>query len=93
MRIRLSDYGSSFATRARAREIVALADVSGAAIELDLSGVMATPSFLAEILVAVVELGAVSLISEQPDSATFISAARLAEQLGLGNRVKPMMFA
>lgn len=50
MDIRLKSVSTSFATRERARQVVADAAPNGVPVVLDIEGTMASPSFLAQLL-------------------------------------------
>ncbi len=91
MELLLSHHGTSFATRERARELVATLPGTAAQEELliGLDGVTASPSFMAELLTRLssrflsmsIEGG-----SEHLRGITF----SLVERLGLGGRVRDL---
>lgn len=90
MDIALSLYGRTFATRERAREVLNIADPLPWAADapcLDLSGVMASPSFMAELLnqlavrhLSIVVIGGSDYLQDLTNS--------LVERLGLSGRVR-----
>lgn len=85
MTIKLRDFGSSFATRERAREVI-MALPGGHASSVDLDGVLCSPSFLAEFLSRLTVTDSITVTTNDPGMADKIG--RLTVQLGLGPKVK-----
>lgn len=87
MELALKPNGSSFATRERARQIVAAYVFDGEEVFLDVADTLASPSFLAELFVNLSERAShVIVVGADQFQARTIS--RLAKQLGLEDRVK-----
>lgn len=85
----LAEFGSSFATRERAREVAAKLPPGRGEITLDVTGAMLSPSFLAELLVALAAEGNVRIKSRASDDQTVTMAFRLARQLGIDEKLFP----
>ncbi len=87
MPFKLREYGTSFATRERAREIAeGLLQRQHARVVLDLSDVMCSPSFLAELLVRLAAR-AKSIVLVDCDREMAMKVSRLITQLDLSGRV------
>ena len=91
MTLVLSDYGSSFATRSRARQVLdgAVGELVGRSVVIDASDVYMSPSFIAELLVVLVE--------EKGHQRVLVRGARehpahvaqdLADKFGYADRVE-----
>lgn len=91
MAIRLRDYGTSFATRERATDIVAqLSDLK--TVEIDFQGVLCSPSFLAEFMVQLASSKESVVLC--PDQAMAPKMEMLAKQLKVSDVVtvrRPVM--
>ena len=83
--LKLRDFGSSFATRERARELIrALPGEHTSSIELD--GVLCSPSFLAEFLTRLTAAGPISVATTEPVMAAKLE--RMMIQLGLADKIE-----
>lgn len=84
----LSDYGRVFATRDKAREVLAeSAWQSSRRAELDLSGVSVSPSFMAEALRLLTSRYTFVAV-RGADAHTLDLVRSLAEKLGVSGQVK-----
>jgi hypothetical protein len=85
MTVKLREFGSSFATRQRARDVTRLlSDLP--AEEVDVSDVLCSPSFLAEFLQTLTETRDVTITTD--DAAMASKLRRLATQLMLTDKVQ-----
>ena len=83
--LKLRDFGSSFATRERARELIhALPGAHASSIDLD--GVLCSPSFLAEFLTSLTAAGRISVATTDPVMAAKVE--RMMVQLGLADKIE-----
>ena len=91
MAIVLSDHGRTFATRSRARALLEAeaAELTGTSVTIDARDVSLSPSFIAELLVALLETHrceAVSIVGARERPAYL--AEDLAAKFGYRDRVK-----
>ncbi len=86
--IPLRSFGTSFASRERAREVAAaLSSASTSPVTLDLSGALLSPSFLSEILLQLAaRFGSVTLTGCDQHTRGMIT--RIVPYLGLDNKVQ-----
>jgi len=84
MELRLRDHSTTFATRERARELIAELGHSQEAIELNVEAVMVSPSFAAELLTGLAGTRP-SVTVVGADEYAHTTLARLVEQLQLPN--------
>ena len=84
MTIRLRDYSASFATREKAREVIA--SVPGGRIaDVDVDGVLCSPSFLAELMVQLTKNSDLTVTTTDRTMADKVE--RLSSQLGLTGKI------
>ncbi len=82
MTLELRRYGTTFATRQKAREVTARLPSKGQAVSLNAAGVMASPSFISELLLALSERYSEVTIEGASDRFEYI-AQDLARKMGL----------
>jgi len=83
--LRLRDFGSSFATRERARELIRV--LPGQHVSsVDLDGVLCSPSFLAELLTGLTAAGRIRVATTEPVMAAKVE--RMMIQLGLADTIE-----
>lgn len=88
MRIHLRSHGRSFATRERAYDLIkTVGKPDKLECELDIEGVMASPSFLAELLGLLVEREA-TVVVVGADEFQKRTVASLIRQLGFSDSVR-----
>lgn len=90
MNITLSLHGQTFATRERARQLLTVVDPSPSVDEepcIDLSGVLASPSFMAELLNQLA-VGHLSIAFTGGSDYLQDLTSSLVERLGLSGRVR-----
>ena len=86
MELRLKDSGRTFATRWRARQILEeLPEDDAPEISVSLDEIVASPSFLAELYVGLLERYERVILAGLPDQQAL--AVRVAVSMGLGDRV------
>ena len=90
MTITLASFGPSLATREKARAVVAsLRDVPGTEVHIDMDGVSASPSFIAELLTQLSVRFMTLTVSGGSDHLRAVTFS-LVEKLGLQGRIQQL---